>query len=313
MRWASGSRHEVRSLFRELQEQGVDNFHLDVVYLCVGNASKRTGGKLPLVQEIESSVAGRNSVSIYELHLVGGHTGLVFKNICDKRAFTRIVRDGNSKRGTNTELKRRFELECPRVSSKQARQTSHKRSSQSTFRVWGKSPPSALYVRRTISEADSRQGACVQALTTPGGFHQAPSASEVPMPTKWQGSGSFSRLTPTLVGPLHRDDSSATGFNASQSMNLRRASAAVLEQTQLARTLGSRLKAARDSAPQGQIQSQDPEVTQDTLIQLGFDCRDVRWATSKTKGDMLEALNLLLERNPQEHRAQQVYHAHHLS
>eukprot|EP00927_Polykrikos_kofoidii_P070140 TRINITY_DN6604_c0_g1_i1.p1 TRINITY_DN6604_c0_g1~~TRINITY_DN6604_c0_g1_i1.p1 ORF type:complete len:558 (+),score=71.44 TRINITY_DN6604_c0_g1_i1:103-1776(+) len=154
--WAFGNRAEMRGLFHDLCEMGVRRFHLDVVYLCTGTASSVEEGERPEAELVvsentadagsgsasqfcgagrsssprsqsSSSSRGGETLAIHELHLIGGHTGLRFKESIDERAFTELLlrravvsgQDGSqtaiqTRAGTGMEvesgLRRRFEL-----------------------------------------------------------------------------------------------------------------------------------------------------------------------------------------------------------
>eukprot|EP00927_Polykrikos_kofoidii_P036194 TRINITY_DN30580_c0_g2_i1.p1 TRINITY_DN30580_c0_g2~~TRINITY_DN30580_c0_g2_i1.p1 ORF type:complete len:668 (-),score=93.36 TRINITY_DN30580_c0_g2_i1:125-2128(-) len=117
-----GNIAEMRMLFDDLCEMGVCKFHLDVVYLCTGTASSVENGDTPeaklvvteskgdVARSVESSgdarepktppsspqksasrVSGGKTLAIHELHLIGGHTGLRFKEAIDERAFTELL------------------------------------------------------------------------------------------------------------------------------------------------------------------------------------------------------------------------------
>lgn len=119
-----GCREELLMLFDDLQDIGVRNFQLDAVYLCSGNASE--AGPCPHVVSagaIEGCVQrpGDARLAIHELHLLGEHTGLRFKDDRDNAEFTKLMREGQ----------RRFDLvPMPGSSFVGARSPSGKRTSR---------------------------------------------------------------------------------------------------------------------------------------------------------------------------------------
>lgn len=90
--WALASHAEVRGLYQDLCSRDVQHFHLEVVYLCVGAASKMRNGSEPLVDVSFQDSSTSSTLIVHELHLVGGHTGLRFKDTRDESALTELLR-----------------------------------------------------------------------------------------------------------------------------------------------------------------------------------------------------------------------------
>jgi len=91
--WMLGSDKEVRGLFEDLVAHGARHFQLDVVRLCEGKASEAALGTDPraLLRLALSSNMGEERLDIHELHMIGGHTGLKFKDKRDEDAFGALL------------------------------------------------------------------------------------------------------------------------------------------------------------------------------------------------------------------------------
>jgi len=86
---------EVRQLFKELQTYAsgdLGSFHLEAVYLVLPPASE--AAVRPSSRCILTCRTGRASLSVHELHCIGGNTGLFFKEDSDNNAFRRLLEAG---------------------------------------------------------------------------------------------------------------------------------------------------------------------------------------------------------------------------
>lgn len=94
------STQEVKELFHDLSRKAAGSFHFDAVYLVVPPASEAKSKPFEKLVFDGRSRDGRSTLSIRELHCVGGNTGLFFKDDRDTRAFKNLMFKG-----------RQFELE----------------------------------------------------------------------------------------------------------------------------------------------------------------------------------------------------------
>jgi len=138
--WMFGSDYEVRGLFEDMLARGSQNFQLDVVRICEGKASEAACSMEPraLLRVALSSSTGGERLALHELHMIGGHTGLKFKDKTDEDAFGSLLLGA----GSST---RRFSLK-PYLYLRLTRPTGSLRLPESQCDVCSQlEPPPALF------------------------------------------------------------------------------------------------------------------------------------------------------------------------
>eukprot|EP00446_Apocalathium_sp_SHHI-4_P008687 CAMPEP_0177165282 /NCGR_PEP_ID=MMETSP0367-20130122/7411_1 /TAXON_ID=447022 ORGANISM="Scrippsiella hangoei-like, Strain SHHI-4" /NCGR_SAMPLE_ID=MMETSP0367 /ASSEMBLY_ACC=CAM_ASM_000362 /LENGTH=512 /DNA_ID=CAMNT_0018611261 /DNA_START=62 /DNA_END=1597 /DNA_ORIENTATION=+ len=93
---------EVRKLFSNLQERGIQNFELLVVYIMQAGASDAS--HVPDVREVLDLGSGGERLLAFELHCLGKCSGLNFKDDADEQALRSLLRG-------RTGAERQFALE----------------------------------------------------------------------------------------------------------------------------------------------------------------------------------------------------------
>lgn len=93
---------EVRKLFANLQERGIRNFELLVVYIMQAGASDAS--HVPDVREVLDLGSGGERLLAFELHCLGKCSGLNFKDDADEQALRSLLRG-------RTGAERQFALE----------------------------------------------------------------------------------------------------------------------------------------------------------------------------------------------------------